>query len=223
MGVDGDAPRLVSLAFDQRGAPFWRALYAAGRPVQYAYTARPFALWDVQTVYATRPWAVEAPSAGFALTWDLLLELRRLGVNIASVTHAAGLSSTGDEALDARLPLAERYEVSEEAVRSVERAKQRGGRIIALGTTVTRALESAAAQGGGGLIPSKGMTELLLGPRTQRRVVDGIVTGVHEAATSHFTLLESFAPRPLLERAHALAEAHGYMSHEFGDAVVILS
>jgi S-adenosylmethionine:tRNA ribosyltransferase-isomerase len=118
--------------------------------------------------------------------------------------------------------LSEKYEVSSDAVHAIENAKQRGGRVIAVGTTVTRALESAAAEGGGHLIASSGRTELLLGPRTRRRVVDGIMTGVHDAATSHFTLLESFANRPLLERAHALAEARGYRGHEFGDAIVIL-
>ena len=88
-------------------ASLWRALYQAGRAVQYAHTARSLALWHVQTAYAARPWAAEAPSAGFALTWDLLLDLRRRGISTARVTHAAGLSSTGDGELDARLPLAE--------------------------------------------------------------------------------------------------------------------
>lgn len=218
--VDELSPRLVTLEFDRTGAALYRALYRAGRPVQYAYLRRPLALWHVQTAYASRPWAAEAPSAGFALTWELLLDLRRRGVGVARVTHAAGLSSTGDEALDARLPLAERYEVTEEAVRAVEATRARGGRVVAVGTTVARALEAAA--GGGRLVASRGMTELRLGPRRRPRVVDGIVTGVHEAATSHFALLESFAPRALLDRAHEYAEAAGYLGHEFGDAVLVL-
>jgi S-adenosylmethionine:tRNA ribosyltransferase-isomerase len=220
--VDEAAPRLVCLRFDARGAALWRALYRAGRPVQYAYAAGPYALWSVQTTYASRPWASEAPSAGFALTWDLILDLRRRGVGVARVTHAAGLSSTGDPALDARLPFAERFEVPEETVRAVERARARGGRVIAVGTTVARALESAAAAGGGRLAAVAGTTDLLLGPERRPRVVDGIVTGVHDAETSHFRLLESFAPRDLLDRAHALADARGYHDHEFGDAVLVL-
>ena len=95
-GVDARAPRLVALAFDLEGDAFWRALYRAGRPVQYAHTRRALALWDVQTRYGSRPWAMEPPSAGFALTWELLLGLRHRGVALAGVTHAAGLSSTGD-------------------------------------------------------------------------------------------------------------------------------
>lgn len=216
------SPRLVCLRFDAHGAALWRALYRAGRPVQYAYADGPYALWSVQTAYASRPWASEAPSAGLSLTWDLILDLRRRGVGVARVTHAAGLSSTGDPALDARLPLAERYEVSEETVRAVEAAKARGGRVIAIGTTVARALESAAAAGGGRLVACAGTTDLLLGPELRPRVVDGIVTGVHDAETSHFRLLESFAPRDLLDRAHALADARGYHDHEFGDAVLVL-
>src|SRR5439155_4432059 len=105
----------------------------------------------------------------------------------------------------------------------VDVARERRGRVLAVGTTVTRALEGAAANGGGRLVAGKGTTELLLGPGTRRSVVDGIVTGLHEFATSHFLLLESFAPRELLERSHAFAEALGYRGHEFGDAILILA
>lgn len=222
-GVDPASPRLVSLRFALGGAALWQALYHAGKPVQYAHTFRPLALWQVQTAYAARPWAAEAPSAGFALTWELLLGLRRRGVAIARVTHAAGLSSTGDVRLDARLPLAERYEVSVEAVQAVGLARRRGGRIVAVGTTVARALESAAAAGGGRLGAGQGMTELRLGPERRPRVVGGILTGMHEPGTSHYALLESFAPRRLLDRAGSFAARRGYRSHEFGDALLILS
>jgi S-adenosylmethionine:tRNA ribosyltransferase-isomerase len=220
--VDARSPRLVSLCFAARGAALWHALYGAGRPVQYAHTARPLALWQVQTGYAARPWAVEAPSAGLALTWDLLLDLRRRGIAIARVTHAAGLSSTGDGELDARLPLAERYEVPEDTVRAVEIARRRGGRVVAVGTTAVRALEGDAQSHGGRLVAGAGTTGLRLGPATRRRVVDGILTGVHDPGTSHFALLESFAPRALLLEAHAFAESRGYLGHEFGDAMLIL-
>ena len=221
-GIEPGAPGLVTLTFDRRGADLWRALYHAGRPVQYAHTAAPLALWQVQTAYAGRPWAAEAPSAGFPLTWDLLLDLRRRGVRTARVTHAAGLSSTGDLALDARLPLAERFEVTAEAVAAIAAASERGGRIIAAGTTVARALESAAVAGGGKLVASCGSTDLLLGPGRRPVVADGVLTGIHEQGTSHFMLLQSFAPGELLRRAMAHAEAQGYRSHEFGDAMLIL-
>jgi S-adenosylmethionine:tRNA ribosyltransferase-isomerase len=220
--VDARSPRLVSLCFAARGAALWRALYRAGRPVQYAHTARPLALWQVQTAYAARPWAAEAPSAGLALSWELLLDLRRRGIAIARVTHAAGLSATGDGELDARLPLAERYEVPEETVRAVAAARRRGGRVVAVGTTAVRALEGDARSHRGRLIAGIGTTELRLGPAVRRRVVDGILTGVHDPGTSHFALLESFAPRALLLEAHAFAAERGYLGHEFGDAMLIL-
>ncbi|MCI0339679.1 MAG: S-adenosylmethionine:tRNA ribosyltransferase-isomerase [Planctomycetales bacterium] len=224
--VEADArePRLVRLRFEcDPGAALWQALYGAGRPVQYSYLRRTLRLWHVQTPYAARPWAVEPPSAGLALTWDLLLALRRRGVAVATVTHAAGLSSIGDASADRRLPLAERYEVGEAAVAAVEAAGGRGGRVVAIGTTVTRALEAAARAGGGRLRPSTGLTDLRLGPDSPRRVVDAILTGIHEPGTSHFALLEAFAPRALLESAHAFAAGRGYLGHEFGDAVLILA
>ncbi|HSS40409.1 MAG TPA: S-adenosylmethionine:tRNA ribosyltransferase-isomerase, partial [Polyangia bacterium] len=103
--------RIVELEFDRSGDALWGALYREGRPVQYAYLADELPLWAVQTVYAARPWSFEMPSAGRPLSWEILLALRRKGVQVASLTHAAGLSATGDPALDAALPLRERYEI----------------------------------------------------------------------------------------------------------------
>ncbi len=104
--------RLVRLRFDREGEALWNALYRHGRPVQYSYIERPLALGHVQTAYASRPWSAELPSAGYPLTLGLLLRLRRAGVELATLTHAAGLSSTGDPALDAQLPLPEPFEIS---------------------------------------------------------------------------------------------------------------
>ncbi len=219
--VDAASARLVSLAFDTRGAAFWRALYLAGRPVQYAHLGSPLALSDVQTVYAARPWASEAPSAGLALTLELLRALSPRGVGLARVTHAAGLSSTGEAALDARLPLPERYEIPSDTTRAIDAAKERGARVVAVGTTTMRALEGAAARGKGRAIAGQGITDLRIGPETRRRVVDAIITGVHDASSSHFRLLESFATRALLERSYSFAERRGYRSHEFGDLVLL--
>ncbi|HEU4420022.1 MAG TPA: S-adenosylmethionine:tRNA ribosyltransferase-isomerase [Planctomycetota bacterium] len=223
VAVDPASPRLVTVRFDCAGSALWAGLYASGRPVQYSYLAEPLALWDAQTPFAGRPWAVESPSAGFALSWELLLSLRRRGVAFARVTHAAGLSSTGDRALDARLPFAERSEVPAATAAAVRAARERGGRVVAVGTTVVRALEAAARAGG--LERSRdwsGTTDLRLGSDTPRRVVDAILTGLHEEGTSHFTLLEAFAPRALLRRANELAEQSGFLAHEFGDVALVL-
>jgi len=220
--VDAVSTRLLTLRFDRDGEELVAALYRCGRPVQYSHLADDLALWDVQTRFAARPWAVEPPTAGLALAMDTLLALRRRGVGVARVTHAAGLSSTGDAALDRRLPLPERFEVPFETVRAVTRARRRGGRVIAVGTTVTRALEGNAALHGGRLRAACGSTDHLLGPGVPRRVVDGLWTGLHGPGTSHFALAESFAGRALLERALQAAEAAGYVGEEFGDGMLLL-
>jgi len=218
VAVDARSPRLVTLRIDATV----QDLYRMGKPVQYAYVERDLALWHVQTAYASRPWAAEMPSAGRPLTWGLLLALRRRGVALASLTHAAGLSSTGDAELDARLPLPERYEIPLETVRAIARTKQERGRIVAVGTTVVRALEGAALAGDGVLVAGAGATNLRIGPGFRPRVTDGLLTGVHDPAASHFALLQAFAPQVLLERAYAHAEQEGYLGHEFGDSSLIL-
>ncbi|MFY2560049.1 S-adenosylmethionine:tRNA ribosyltransferase-isomerase [Corallococcus terminator] len=216
------SPRLVRVAFDEDGAALWSALYQGGRPVQYAYTVAPLSLWHVQTGYGARPWATEAPSAGLPLTWNLLLELRRRGVKLASLTHAAGLSSTGDAVLDAALLRPERSDIPEATVARVEATRAEGGRIVAVGTTVVRALEGRAEMNGGRLVAGEAVTDLLLGPGFVPRVVHGLLTGMHEPGSSHHALLQAFAPSLLLKEATAHAEARGYLGHEFGDSCLVL-
>jgi S-adenosylmethionine:tRNA ribosyltransferase-isomerase len=209
--------RLVELRFDRTGDALWAALYRAGRPVQYSHLEADLPLWAVQTRYGARPWAAELPSAGRPLSWELLLALRRRGVAIASVTHACGLSATGDAAIDEALPLPERYDIPAATVAAVARAR----RVIAVGTSVVRALEGCARDRGA-LTAGEGVTDLVVGPDLRRRVVSGLLTGLHDPAASHFRLLQAFAPRPLLERAYAHAESAGYLGHEFGDECLIL-
>jgi S-adenosylmethionine:tRNA ribosyltransferase-isomerase len=221
--VSPSSARLVEVAFRESGARLWSALYRRGRPIQYAHLAAPLDFWDVQTPYASRPICAELPSAGRPLVWGLLLDLLRRGVRVASLLHAAGLSSTGDPALDALLPLPERYEIPEETARAVREAKREGRRVIAVGTTVTRALEGAAAMNGGELRGGAGVTDLVLQKGYRPRIVDGLLTGVHDPSESHFRLLEAFAEGALLRRAHAHAERAGYLCHEFGDSSLILS
>jgi S-adenosylmethionine:tRNA ribosyltransferase-isomerase len=161
------------------------------------------------------------PSAGRVLRVPLLRALRKKGVAIATVTHAAGLSSTGDPALDAALPLPELSLIPETAVAAVEEAKGRGGRVVAVGTTVVRALEGAHREGR--LRAGANRTDLRIGLGFRPRVVAGLLTGLHEPGESHFELLQAFAPRPLLESAIAHARDEGYLGHEFGDASLILA
>jgi S-adenosylmethionine:tRNA ribosyltransferase-isomerase len=217
------SPRLLRVAFDAQDAALWAGLYRSGRPIQYSYLAGPLALWHIQTAYAARPWAAEAPSAGLPLTWTLLLELRRCGVRFASLTHAAGLSSTGDETLDAALPRPERFDIPASTVDALHATRAAGGRVVAVGTTVVRALEGRALQAGGTLTPGEGVTDLLMGPGFVPRVVDGLLTGMHEPTASHYALLQAFAPLPLLREAGQVAEKRGYLGHEFGDSALILN
>ena len=216
------SPRLVDLSFESAEGAVWPALFRAGRPVQYSHLAGPLALWHVQTPYGSRPWAVEAPSAGRPLTIALLQELRRRGVRLECLTHAAGLSSTGDPAIDACLPLPERYEIPAGTVLAVADTRAKGGRVVAVGTTVVRALEGALAANGGRLRAGPGVTDLRLGPQDRPLVVDGLLTGLHEPGTSHFSLATAFAPPALLEAAFLHAEERGYLGHEFGDSSLLL-
>lgn len=220
--------RRVELIARETGDAMWQALYASGKPVQYAHRPEPLPLWTVQTAYAGRPWAAEMPSAGRPLTWELLLGLRRVGVAIATLTHAAGLSSTGDDELDRALPWPERYEIPRRTVEAIAQTKARGGRVVAVGTTVVRALESAsragelASEAGPALVAGSGLATLRLGPEDRPRIVDGLVSGLHAPGESHFDLLRTFAPRERLVRALELAAAEGLSGHELGDACLIL-
>ena len=220
LGVDPKSTRLVRIAFEQAESELWQALYRAARPIQYAYLERPLALWDVQNAYAARPWAFELPSAGKPLDFEALFRIRARGVGIACLTHAAGISSTGDAALDARLPIAERYEIPEATALAVNQARAFGKRVLAVGTSVTRALEAAAELGP--VRAGAAVTSLVLGPNARLRVVNGLLTGMHEPGTSHYSLLEAFAPRALLDQSFRYAEARGYLQHEFGDSCLIL-
>ncbi len=198
--------RLVELAVrDPLGL-----VYARGVPIQYAHRTAQLPLWDVQTSYAARPWAAEMPSAGRPLTWDVLLALRKAGIAIATLTHAAGLSSTGDAALDRVLPWPERYEIPDRTRAAIASA----ARVIAIGTTVVRALEADA-------LGQAGVATLRIDARHELRVVDGLVSGLHVPGESHFELLSAFAPRHVLARAIAAAAGAGMSSHELGDACLI--
>lgn len=217
LAVDPDSPRLVELAFLGEGSTGWAGIYREGRVVQYAYHQEPLGLWSVQNAYAGPPVAFEMPSAGRALTVERLLELRRRGVEVVALTHEAGLSSTGDPQLDARLPLPEHYAVPEATWSAVTRTRAAGRRVIAVGTSVVRALESAHHLGA-----RVGLTTLRLGPQDRLAVVDGILTGMHVEGESHYELLHTFASPELLRRGNQVAAAGGLLSHEFGDLTLIL-
>jgi S-adenosylmethionine:tRNA ribosyltransferase-isomerase len=207
--------RLIVLKFDGPVDDVWRGIARHGRPIQYAYLDRAVALWDVWTPVAAVPVAFEAPSAGFALDWKTLRLLREHGIAFATVTLAAGISSTGDPALDARLPLGEAYRITGSTALAIRRARAQGGRIVAVGTTVVRALEHSGGAAG------EGVADQRIGPHTDLRVVDALLSGTHEPGESHYQVLRAFQHDNVLARATASLEARGYRTHEFGDSVLV--
>lgn len=214
------SPRLLHLQFEGSGASLWQALYRQGRAVQYAYMRDALELWHVQTPYASRPWSVEMPSAGRPLSVSTLSALRRRGVELAWLTHAAGLSTTGDPALDRQLPLPERYELPARTVALVEQTRSRGGRVVAVGTSVVRALEGSYEHHGR-LLAGAGETSLRIGADFEPRVVTGLLSGMHSPGESHYDLLEAFVDPGLLAAAHRHAQSLGLRDHEFGDKMLI--
>ena len=208
-------PRLVRLRFEGPPEAVWAGIARRGRPVQYAHLTAPLRLWDVWTPVAGPPVAFEPPSAGFALDWATLKALRTQGARLATLTHAAGLSSTGDPALDARLPFDEPYDIPASTALAIARAQAAGGRVIAIGTTVVRALEYARGLAGAGVADQK------LGPESALRVVDAVLSGTHETDTSHYQLLRAFTDDATLARADEVLAREAYRTHEFGDSVLI--
>lgn len=213
-------PRLVSLLFHAAADEVWAGLASHGKPIQYSHMQTSLELWDVWTKVAGAPVAFEPPSAGFILDWEVLSTIREHGARFATVTHAAGISSTGDDDLDRLLPFDEPYHIPDSTVEAVELTRQNGGRVIAVGTTVVRALEAAATDDGH-LRRGDGMARGKIGPTTRLRVVDAILSGTHERGTSHYELLRAFLEDSTLERATEELTARGYKTHEFGDSVLI--
>jgi len=214
--------RHVELDFEVEPDAFWSALAMSGRPIQYAHVPSELALWDVWTIFAGPPVAFEAPSAAFALDWELSAQLRARGVQLVTLTHAAGISSTGDAALDAQLPFDEAYRIPANTVRAIREARAKGRRVIALGTSVVRALE-AAAQPEGSLHAGSGRAHGKLGVHSTLGIVDALLSGTHERGTSHYELLRAFTSDAALEAATLRLEEEAFRTHEFGDSVLVFS
>ena len=214
-------PRFVRLHFEGSADAIREGLARHGRPIQYAHLAMPLALWASWTPIAAAPVAFEAPSASFVLGWQMLADIAARGIGFVTITHAAGISSTGDARLDALLPFDEVYRISPSAAGAIERARASGGRIIAVGTTVVRALEHAALHGSGRVSAGAGVATQRIGPDTRLRVVDVLLSGTHERGSSHYEMLRAFTRDATLERIAGELEMHDYRSHEFGDSVLL--
>ncbi len=192
-------------------------LVRAGRPIAYGYLDRRYPLEAYQTVFGTRPGSAEMPSAGRPFTDAIVTELVSRGVAVAPITLHTGVSS--QEAGEA--PQTERFAVPEGTARLVNAVRAGGGRVVAVGTTVTRALESAVADDGR-VVARSGWTERVVTPADPPRVVTGLVTGWHDPQASHLLLVEAVAGRELTQRAYDAAVGGGYLWHEFGDSALLL-
>jgi S-adenosylmethionine:tRNA ribosyltransferase-isomerase len=187
-----------------------------GRPIAYGYLRGRWPLAAYQTVFARDPGSAEMPSAGRPFTAELVTGLVAAGIAVAPVTLHTGVSSLeGDEP-----PQPERFRVPEHTARQVNLARGTGGRVVAVGTTVARALETVARPDGT-VVAGQGWTELVLGPDRPARVVDGLVTGWHEPHASHLLLLEAVAGAELVQGAYDAALANRYLWHEFGDSCLL--
>jgi len=209
-------PRLwrCEVALDGPGAAY---LEVHGRPIAYQYVPADWPLSCYQTIFGREPGSAEMPSAGRPFSHRGVTDLVTRGITIAPVLLHTGVSSLEK----GEPPLPERYAVPEATARLVSATRRAGGRVVAVGTTVTRALETAADPDGT-VHPAAGWTDLVLGPDRPARIVDGLVTGWHEPGASHLLLLEAVAGRELVSAAYEAARAAGYLWHEFGDSALLL-
>ena len=228
--LNGDALATLVTAYPDPGETatrLWRAvisksdvlrlLHRRGRAITYGYLSDRWPLECYQTVFARYPGSAEMPSAGRPFTTELVTSLITRGVRIAPITLHAGVSS--QEAGEAPAP--ERYDVPEATAELVNLTRGAGHRVIATGTTVTRALETVA-DASGSVTSGHGWTSLVLGPDRRARAVDGLITGWHEPGSSHLLLLEAVAGADLVRAAYEQAILSGYLWHEFGDTSLLL-
>jgi len=233
-GRDGDVVRLPAggsarLVRRWRGSPrLWVVdldlpvgdlafVHAQGRPIRYGHVPDDWPLDTYQTVYATEPGSAEMPSAGRAFTAEIITALVARGISVSPLVLHAGVSST--EVGEAPPP--EWYRVPEVTARRVNDTRAAGGRVVAVGTTVVRALETVVDDDGLAR-EGVGWTETVVTPDRPVRSVDGLLTGWHEPRASHLLILQAIAPPFALESAYRTALERGYLWHELGDLHLIL-
>ncbi len=199
--------------------PIARIDYLAdhGRPIRYGYLSRAWPLGELQNVYADQPGSAEMASAGRPFTERLLVRLIARGILVAPLVLHSGVSSPEKH----EPPAPEWYDVPRPTADLVNLTRAAGRRVVAVGTTVTRALETSVDPDGR-VVPGSGWTDLVLGPAHPSRVVGGLISGLHEPEASHLLLLESVAGRPLVDRAYREAVRSHYLWHEFGDSMLLL-
>jgi len=215
-------PGIPRLGFVRVDGDLVGEMARSGRPIRYGYLAKEYPIGEYQTAFARVPGSSEMPSAARPFTPRLLARLHHAGVDFARVVLHCGVSSLepGDAGPGIPPTLPEPFEVPEATVAAIARTRTRQGRVIAVGTTVVRALESAFD--GCGLHPVRGFTRLYLSPQRPVRSVDGMITGFHEATSTHLALLGALAGPARIDRAYRAASAAGYLWHEFGDSHLVM-
>lgn len=209
---------LKTILFSKKGTDLFNCIYALGEPVRYEYIHIKWGLDYYQTVFASHPGSVEMPSAGRAFSWELLFTLQRKGIELDFIQLHTGLSYLlDDEVENSPTDNFEEYHLSETTIEKIFKTKATGGRVIAVGTTVVRALESAGITGA-----LNDITNLYINQNFKLKMVDGIITGLHEPKASHLDMLTAFIPQKLLWDAYQEAIDQRYLWHEFGDMNLIL-
>ncbi len=213
---EGAKPRLWEASLHLPD-PLPMFLHRWGQPIRYPYINRAWELHRYQTIFARVPGSAEMPSAARPFSWPLVQRLASKGVDLCCVTLHTGVASLESK----EAPFPERYRVGVDAAEKINATRKAGGRVIAVGTTVVRALESARDDEGV-IIPSRGETNLVIRYQHQIRAIDGIVTGWHEPDATHFMLLEALAGPRIVAESYQSALDERYRWHEFGDSHLIL-
>jgi S-adenosylmethionine:tRNA ribosyltransferase-isomerase len=215
-------PRLWFVQFE---GDWEAAIHTYGSPIRYGYVDQPYPLAAYQTIFARDPGSAEMPSAGRPFTPRVLASLRRRGVGLAEVVLHTGVSSheidpAETAEVEDQVLYAEPFWVPAATASAVNGAREAGRRVIAVGTTVVRALESA--WDGQAVRAMQGFTRLYVHPARGVRTVDGLITGLHDTGATHLAMLYAVAGQPLIRAAYAEAIRAGYLWHEFGDSHLIL-
>ncbi len=201
-----------------------RAMERAGTPIRYGYLEAPYPPIEAyQTLFAREPGSAEMPSAARPFTARVVDSLRAKGIDLAGVTLHAGVSShelDADE-VEEQVLYAEPFEVPRKTAEAVTAARREGRTVVAVGTTVVRALESAWE--GDRVRAASGFTRLLVHPGRPVRSVDGLITGLHDPLASHLAMLYAIAPREMVRAGYAEAVRERYLWHEFGDSHLLLA
>lgn len=217
IGQEQNSP-IKTIKFSKKGTDLYDSIYSLGEPIRYEYITQPWSLDYYQTVFASHPGSVEMPSAGRAFSWELFFNLQKKGVNLDFIQLHTGLSYLMDEKWEQSPEKnEEEYVITPSTMRNILKARASGGRVLAVGTTVVRALESAARSG-----RLEGWTNLYINRDFPLKLVDGILTGLHEPKASHLELLSAFVSESDLLSAYEEAVKHRYLWHEFGDMNLIL-